>query len=90
MALYQRLYYKLRMQDPDCATATRERKRIRKQQMTEARGEKNKSVPNQNIAWIIWLVLSRIRLRNKMVVIVMTITFLLDEKSDLFCHLMCA
>ena len=22
LALYQRLYYKLRMQDPDCATAT--------------------------------------------------------------------
>ena len=47
MALYQRLYYKLRMQDPDYATATRERKGLRKQRMKEARGEKIKSVPNR-------------------------------------------
>ena len=33
MALYQRLYYKLRMQDPDYAMATRERKRLSKQRI---------------------------------------------------------
>ena len=44
MALYQRLYYKLRMQDPDYATATRERKGLSKQRMKEARDEKIKSV----------------------------------------------
>ena len=38
MALYQRLYYKLRMQDPDYATATRERTRLSKQRVKEARG----------------------------------------------------
>ena len=47
MALYQRLYYKLRMQDPDYAMATRERKGLSKQRMKEARGEKIKSVPNR-------------------------------------------
>ena len=47
MALYQRLYYKLRMQDPDYATAVRERKRLRKQRMKEARGEQPKMLPNQ-------------------------------------------
>ena len=47
MALYQRLYYKLRMQEPDYATATRERRGLSKQRMKEARGEKNKSVPNR-------------------------------------------
>ena len=47
MALYQRLYCKLRMQDPDYATATRERKRLSKQRMKEARGAEIKSVPNQ-------------------------------------------
>ena len=47
IALYQRLYYKLRMQDPDYAAATRERKGLRKQRMKEARGEKIKSVPNR-------------------------------------------
>ena len=47
MALYQRLYYKLRMQDPDYATALRERKRLSKQRMKEARGEKPKMLPNQ-------------------------------------------
>ena len=43
----QRLYYKLRMQDPDYATATREKKGLSKQRMKEARGEKIKSVPNR-------------------------------------------
>ena len=47
IALYQRLYYKLRMQDPDYATATRERKGLSKQRMKEARGEKIKSVPSR-------------------------------------------
>ena len=74
MALYQRLYYKLRMQD-------RERKRLSKQRMKEARGAKIKSVPNQQYSMIIWLLLSRISLRNKMIVIVMTITIILDEIS---------
>ena len=52
MALYQRLYYKLRMQDPDCATATREKERLSKQWMKEARGEKIKSVPNQKYSMV--------------------------------------
>ena len=47
MALYQRLYYKLRMQDPDYATALRERKRLSKQRIKEAKGEKVKMLPNQ-------------------------------------------
>ena len=47
MALYQRLYYKLRMQDPDYATALRERKRLSKQRNREAKGEKVKMLPNQ-------------------------------------------
>ena len=47
MALYQRLYYKLRMQDPDYATAVRERKRLSKQRIKEAKGGKVKMLPNQ-------------------------------------------
>ena len=47
MALYQRLYYKLRMQDPDYATAVRERKRLSKQRIKEANGGKVKMLPNQ-------------------------------------------
>ena len=47
IALYQGLYYKLRMQDPDYATATRERKGFSKHRMKEARGEQIKSVPNR-------------------------------------------
>ena len=50
MALYQRLYYKLRMQDPDYATAVRERKRLSKQRIKEAReakGGQPKMLPNQ-------------------------------------------
>ena len=90
IALYQRLYYKLRMQGPDYATATRERKGLSKQRMKEARGEKLKALLNESIAWIIWLLLSRIKLRNKMVVIVMAITIIVDERSDLFRQLMCA
>ena len=89
-ALYQRLYYKLRMQDPDYATATRERKGLSKQRMKEARGEKIKAFLTKSRVWIIWLLLSRIKLRNKTVVIVMTITTSVDERSDLFRQLMCA
>ena len=48
MALYQRLYYKLRMQDPDYATALRERKRLSKQRIKEAKGGAQvKMLPNQ-------------------------------------------
>ena len=47
MALYQRLYYKLRMQDPDYATALRERKRLSKQRIKEAKGGQVKMLPNQ-------------------------------------------
>ena len=47
MALYQRLYYKLRMQDPEYATAVRERKRLSKQRIKEAKGGKVKMLPNQ-------------------------------------------
>ena len=47
MALYQRLYYKLRMQDPDYATAIREGKRLSKQRIKEARGGQPKMLPNQ-------------------------------------------
>ena len=47
MALYQRLYYKLRMQDPDYATALRERKRLGKQRIKEAKGGQVKMLPNQ-------------------------------------------
>ena len=47
MALYQRLYYKLRMQDPDYATAVRERKRLSKQRIKEAKGGQVKMLPNQ-------------------------------------------
>ena len=48
MALYQRLYYKLRMQDPDYATALRERKRLSKQRIKEAKGgAQAKMLPNQ-------------------------------------------
>ena len=78
------------MQDPDYATATRERKGLSKQRMKEARGEKTKSVPNRKYSMDIWLLLSRIKLRNKMVVIVMTVTIIVDERSDLFRQLMCA
>ena len=47
MALYQRLYYKLRMQDPDYATALRERKRLSKQRIKEAKGGQVNMLPNQ-------------------------------------------
>ena len=47
MALYQRLYYKLRMQDPDYATAVRERKRLSKQRIKEAKGGQVKMLRNQ-------------------------------------------
>ena len=47
MALYQRLYYKLRMQDPDYATVLRERKRLSKQRIKEAKGGQAKMLPNQ-------------------------------------------
>ena len=47
MALHQRLYYKLRMQDPDYATALRERKRLSKQRIKEAKGGQVKMLPNQ-------------------------------------------
>ena len=47
MALYQRLYYKLRMQDSDYATAVRERKRLSKQRIKEAKGGKVKMLPHQ-------------------------------------------
>ena len=72
------------MQDPDYVTATRERKGLSKQRMKEARGEL------KSIVWIIWLLLSRIKLRNRMIVTVMTITIIVDERSDLFRQLMCA
>ena len=90
MVLYQRLYYKLRMQNNDYTTATRERKGLNKQRMKEDRGEKNTSVPNRKYSMDNMVILSRIRLRNKMVVIVLTITIILDEKTELFCQLMCA
>ena len=51
---------------------------------------KLKALLTESIVWIIWLLLSRIKLRNKMVVIVMTITNIVDERSDLFRQLMCA
>ena len=47
MALYQTLYYSLRMQDPDYATAVRERKRLSKQRIQEARGGQPKMLPSQ-------------------------------------------
>ena len=49
MALYQRLYYKLRMQDPDpdYATALQERKRLSKQRTQEAKGGQVNALPNQ-------------------------------------------
>ena len=47
MALYQRLYYKLRMQDPDYATALRERKKLSKQRIKEAKGGQVKMLPIQ-------------------------------------------
>ena len=58
IALYQRLYYKLRMQDPDYATATRERKGLSKQRMKEARGDKIKSVPNRKYSMDIMAVIT--------------------------------
>ena len=51
---------------------------------------KLKAFLTEGIVWIIWLLLSRIKLRNKTVVIVMTITIIVDERSDLFRQLMCA
>ena len=63
---------------------------ISKQRMKEARSEEMKRVPNQKYSMDNMVILSRIRLRNNMVVIAMTITIILDEGTGLFCQLMCA
>ena len=54
MALYQRLYYKLRMQDPDYATAVRERKRLRSNGLRKPREDRLKCFLVKNIVWRIW------------------------------------
>ena len=50
--------------------------------MKEARGEKIKAFLTKSRVWIIWLLLSRTRLRNKMVVIVMTITIIKQRMKE--------
>ena len=53
--LYQRLYYKLRMQDPDYATAVRERKSQVSNGFRKREEGNLKCFLTKNIVWRIWL-----------------------------------